>query len=233
MVSVKTGAAVAVLSVAFAPIAHASDLPEPLPAVQAPILESLGGWYLRGDFGYRWNKIGSQTAIAPFTSPSSGSLDNGWWGGGGVGLKARWLRADITVDYAPQVRYTGTTLTPNDTTSKVDSISTLFNIYFDLGTWWAFTPYVGAGIGAAYLRTSDVFTPQFVDAGGNKWNLSYAGMAGASYAIAPNIAVDIGYRYLHLGDVGSNTGAMSFSNINAHELRLGLRWMFNDVVTIP
>ncbi|MBY6241038.1 outer membrane protein [Methylosinus sp. Sm6] len=40
------------------------------------------------------------------------------------------------------------------TTGNMSRITGLFNAYIDLGSWFGFTPYVGAGLGASYVRTS-------------------------------------------------------------------------------
>jgi opacity protein-like surface antigen len=48
----------------------------------------------------------------------------------------------------------------------------------------------------------------------------------------PNVAVDVGYRYLNLGDVSTATdtaGAMTLKNLAAHEVRVGVRWSFDNV----
>jgi opacity protein-like surface antigen len=40
------------------------------------------------------------------------------------------------------------------TTANLSRITGLFNAYVDLGNWLGITPYVGAGVGASYVRTS-------------------------------------------------------------------------------
>ncbi len=45
--------------------------------------------------------------------------------------------------------------------------------------------------------------------------------------LAGNLMADVGYRYLNFGDAltGSDVlGAMTFKNVAAHEVRVGLRW---------
>ncbi len=67
--------------------------------------------------------------------------------------------------------------------------------------------------------------------GKQQWNLAYAGMAGIAFPISPNAMVDVGYRYLNIGDVKISSdavGAMTFRNVAAHELRVGLRWSFYE-----
>ena len=58
-------------------------------------------------------------------------------------------------------------------------------------------------------------------------------MAGAGYSIAPNIVLDAGYRYVNFGDVttaSDSIGAMTLKNLAAHEVRVGVRWSFDDLL---
>ena len=46
------------------------------------------------------------------------------------------------------------------------------------------------------------------------------------------ILIDIGYRYLNIGDVKTGNdafGVMTFKNVAAHEARVGLRWSFDEL----
>jgi opacity protein-like surface antigen len=40
------------------------------------------------------------------------------------------------------------------TTANLSRITGMFNAYLDLGNWFGLTPYVGAGVGASYVRSS-------------------------------------------------------------------------------
>ena len=56
-------------------------------------------------------------------------------------------------------------------------------------------------------------------------------MAGVAYAIAPNLMLDVSYRYVNFGDVKTASdafGAMTLKNVYAHEVRVGIRWSFDD-----
>lgn len=213
-----------------------SSMPMPLPPpIQKAQIDDSSGWYLRGDVGYRWNSVSSAAAVAPFPSPTASSMNSSYAFGGGVGLKAGWIRGDVTVDYAMPSTYTGRILIPGDVTGKISSIDALFNLYFDMGTWFGFTPYIGAGVGAAYVNTSgyqSLLAPPFgTPADNSRWNLAWAGMAGISYSLSHSLAVDIGYRYLNMGDALTASdpfGAMTFRNVSAQEVRVGLRWMFSE-----
>jgi opacity protein-like surface antigen len=222
----------------------AADMPntreQPWPAIERPrpqLLNLNSGWYLRGDLGYRWARISGADAAPGFTSPTTNSLNNGIFGGVGAGIKSDWLRTDVTIDYGAPMKYRGTIAAPDDITAKISAASVLFNGYLDLGTWYRATPYIGGGVGAAYMRTFDYVSaaaPPFT--GGlsqTQWNFAWAGMAGVGYAVAPNLMVDVGYRYINFGNVhtaSDSAGAMTFKNIAAQEVRLGLRWSFDDLL---
>ena len=220
--------------------AMAADMPgsyEPEPVKQwLPSLDLNTGWYLRGDVGYNWGRIDGAESTAPFPDPTGSTLGNGVVAGFGAGIKTKWLRTDFTVDYSFPLDYTGTAVSPDDVTAKITAISVLFNAYLDLGTWHDITPYIGAGAGAANLRVTDyasTATPPFTgDANHSQWNFAWAVMAGAGYAVAPNLIIDVNYRYIDFGDAttaSDASGSVTFEDIAAHEVRVGLRWSFDDV----
>jgi opacity protein-like surface antigen len=91
----------------------------------------------------------------------------------------------------------------------------LLNGYFDLGNWSGITPYVGAGIGFANndlssysskvscltVTCSSAFSQAAVaHEGGTKTNLAWALMAGAAVDIGKGLKLDLGYRYLRVGE---------------------------------
>jgi opacity protein-like surface antigen len=223
------------LLAAQATAAAAADLPStaPPPAPQwlpPQLIDLNAGWYLRGDLGYAWGLIDSAEAAPGFTSPSDSMLGNAMTGGIGIGIKSKWLRTDVTVDYLAPLDYTGTILAPGDVVAKISAVSALFNGYFDLGTWYRLTPYIGAGAGAAYVRASDYASAvaPFSSDSHQQWNFAWAAMAGLAYPLAPNLRLDVGYRYINIGDVKTDADVMTFKNVAAHEVRAGLRWSFND-----
>lgn len=214
------------------------ELPTPPPIYRAPAADDGSGWYLRGDIGYRLNRLDSVSAATGFADPVNNSIGNGMAYGGGVGYKAGWIRADITGDYAPPVGFTGTVVTPGDVNGSVSAITALFNLYFDLGTWSGFTPYVGAGLGGANLRTSNyvslVAPPLGLVSENSRWNLAWAATAGVSFGFTRNLMLDAGYRYLNMGDAtfGPDTLGrnMTGRGLAAHEFRVGVRWMFGSLM---
>ncbi|MBV9955563.1 MAG: porin family protein, partial [Pseudolabrys sp.] len=155
----------------------------------------------------------------------------------GAGIRSRWLRTDLTFDYGGAQKYQGTIATTNDTSAKIQAHNLLFNGYIDLGTWTLLTPYIGAGLGAAYVRTSEYSStgaPPFTPVPANtQWNFAWALMAGAAFQVAPNLQIDAGYRFLSVGDAKTGADAfgrrMTFRDVHNHEIRVGLRWSYDDL----
>ena len=200
--------------------------------IQAPITELSSGWYLRGDIGYRVNTMAVPDTAVAITGQK---FDNTYVLGGGVGYKYQWFRADLTVDYGVGASYHGTTASPLTIYgAKIDATTVLANAYFDLGTWSGFSPYLGAGVGTSFLRVSDfanVPSPGILIGPNGKWNFSWAGMAGVAFRVAPNWVIDVGYRYLNLGDAYSGQNSIGvntrFKNLSAQDIRIGVRFLLD------
>lgn len=178
-----------------------------------------------------------------------------------------WFRADLTGEYRGGANYNAVAsyfspivapAVANDCSSpvagrcpdlyngQVSSTVLMANGYFDLGTWANITPFVGAGVGFASNKASG-FTDKAVgntgggySTGSTKTNFAWAGMAGLSYAVSPNLKLELSYRYLDLGTV--NSGAIICQpagvvgcpqenqklRIASQDLRLGMRWNLSD-----
>lgn len=237
MQRLKTLALAGTAAVACTSIAGAADWPgsSPLPPIEkAPALvqEFASGWYIRGDVGYRFNQASGGAAFG--TNFDGNSVDNSFAFGGGFGVKSGWFRTDITLDYMMPPRFTGTSLGTTLVTSEIAAYTTLVNGYVDLGTWSGFSPYIGAGVGASFLRTGDfnaVFPgPNAIVSHPGEWDFAWAAMAGVAYTIYPNLLVDIGYRYLHMGAARTDVnpyGSVTYGDLSANEIRVGLRYLLD------
>lgn len=100
--------------------------------------------------------------------------------------------------------------------------SVMANAYFDYLTCTPWTPYVGAGIGSAYLKADDGSNAKSV------YNLAWQVMAGLTYDINSHWTLDAGYRYADLGRIRKNLGEGHVTKLTArdHEILLGVRYTF-------
>ncbi|MFC6788476.1 outer membrane protein [Methylobacterium komagatae] len=266
-----------VASVGAPCLALAADLlPPPPPPPMPPPVEFAGGWYLRGDVGasiytapkYSVNDI---PGTVFFGEAQSGGL----FAGVGVGYQFNnFFRADVTGEYrTASLRLSsyndfGTGIN-NDITGRnfnltsghYDAAVVLANAYFDLGTWYGITPFVGGGAGVAFnnfsgftdsgitnftypFRFNQPTSPGFFKTKSTE-SFAWALHAGLAYDVTPNFKVELAYRYLNLGrgqtgaltclDVSSPpcTTVLKAKNIEAHDIKLGLRYMIGTAFVPP
>jgi opacity protein-like surface antigen len=221
----------------FAAAAHAADAPEPFFTPAQPVLvqEFASGWYIRGDIGYRLNSVGGVSTFLPDSITATSIDDTAVFGIGG-GYKSGWFRADLTVDYSGKATFNADVAglpagSQPGLATKIEMVTTIANIYADLGTWWGFTPYVGLGAGAGYMRSVEFYdygTSTMPHEKQDKWNLAWAAIAGMSYRIGANLLADASYRYLDLGDavtaVNNVGNQITVQDLTAHEFRIGVRY---------
>jgi len=264
MRSVKSLVAAAAASL-LSSVAFAADMPSiaapPPMAYAPPPVQEFGGWYLRGDIGMTTTEAKLHTVLYD-TLPANTAwnqyghgFDGGMLFGLGVGYQFNnWFRADITGEYRSKVSFNGTDFfmfNPGGGLADTyhggyKSWLGMVNGYVDLGTWWCVTPFIGAGVGAATIRTTgfadvatfpafDGRTSAFFADGASKTNLAWALHAGLAYKVSNNFTVELAYRYLDMGTAihgqghffdGTATGLSTFQyrDMISHDLKLGVRW---------
>lgn len=111
---------------------------------------------------------------------------------------------------------------------KVGFQTLLANVYYDITKWNDFTPYIGAGLGMAFLKTE--VTEPVTGFNVEDSKTVFAGQIGlgCAYAINDSVSVDLGYRYLMMGNgdielLGQKVGE---SDTDAHQFMLGVRFTF-------
>lgn len=227
--------------------ALAADLLPPPPALDGygQVVELGTGWYLRGDLGYADYSSPNDRFFGSSTLPllDGERLDGTFVVGGGVGYRFNeWFRADATVDYRARAGFEGTRPFPTydvgyvHDRGELDSLSFMLNGYVDLGTWSGITPYLGVGVGLASNRLNDLTRSTYLGGGLTALspvathttnNLAWALMGGLSADVGSGFAVDLGYRYIHLGDVRTRWDAaagVKTDALQAHEFRVGARY---------
>ena len=206
--------------------ALAADYDPPIYVEEAPEyvpVEIGSGWYLRGDISYNAGK--------PIYDSSLLDIKHNRFGGGvGVGYHfTDNLRADFTLSYLGRDKFSYD--------DGVDVIaashsgwSGLVSGYYDIATVVGITPYVGVGAGLTYSRQRfDINAPSVplvVSASDSGYDFAYALMAGASYQVADNLSLDLGYQFLHTPDaqyLDVDTLALREGS-KRHQIKLGLRY---------
>jgi opacity protein-like surface antigen len=189
------------------------------------------GFYIAPKLGY---------SLLNFDDPEIGQFgfsdeEEGVWGGGlaiGYDMRRMEMFIPLRIEVEGFLRERGEETWPaiNDfgTVENGARVSTLFaNAFFDIPLGWVITPYVGGGIGAAWVdyRTSGQL--EFIDgsASDDRTNFAWNLGAGLAFEFSENIALDFNYRYVDAGKGRVDTDfGRSQSDIFLHEFLLGLRF---------
>lgn len=172
----------------------------------------------------------------------------GWGGSRGVRVEAVFgFRGDRDISGEPgnfTVTNPGPVVDPyggavDPLHTSLRSYTMMLNAYKDLGNWGGFTPYVGAGIGAAYHQLSEVYftgNPNLTNRihGDNDLAFAWSLMAGVGYQISDRAVLDVGYRYMDMGSISSQRSdsagfvnpAVKINDLTAHEVKVGIRYSF-------
>jgi opacity protein-like surface antigen len=123
--------------------------------------------------------------------------------------------------------------------SSIKSHTLLVNVYKDLGNYRGIVPYIGAGVGVAYNKMSEVYftgNPLLTNRieGESKLSLAWNVMAGIGWQVSDRAILDFGYRFMDYGKAQSGrVDSAGFVNprvfvddIRAHEFKVGLRYHF-------
>jgi opacity protein-like surface antigen len=161
-------------------LAAAADLLPPPPPPPPPPIEVGGGWYLRGDVGAsvytrpKYTEAYDYTGYPDANRAFGNEVGGGGFAGVGVGYQfTPFFRADVTGEYRYSTGLRGSEYYRgpdyddglgshgvNKSTGHFDSAVVLANAYFDLGTWYGITPFIGAGVGYAFNHVSAFSTNQ-------------------------------------------------------------------------
>lgn len=245
------------------PAARAADMPLPPPAPEP----CCSNWYLRGDIGFSNQNVGSLGGqnYAGYDSVASvdKSFDAAPFFGLGIGYTFNnWLRFDVTGEYRGSANFhgmdignAGGVIFPDNYSGSKSEWTFLTNGYVDLGTWNCITPFIGAGIGVSRNTISN-FTDVSNCVGGcgnpgtnayfdsaSKWGFAWALYGGLAYQVSPNVAVELAYRYIDLGDATTGSGhsfnnvltyaPFEFNHLTSSDIKLGLRFNCCEVPPPP
>lgn len=116
-----------------------------------------------------------------------------------------------------------------DASGKLDVDSLFINAYYDFHNETRFTPYVGGGFGFGFLSMKGDNNHNSYgshDETNFAWNLGL----GCAYQVVDGFAVDLGYRYVNLGEAKtsgtSSIGNLKTDTVGMHQFMLGGRFTF-------
>lgn len=221
------------------------------------------GFYVRGDLGIaisgdaetRDDDCGSPNPFLGCGTTLDSTSGTSLAVGGGFGYRfAPWFRGDLTLAYRPMFDVDGTIVRPATADrpfqADISSVTGMVNGYLDVAGFLprsklgVFQPYVGAGIGFAHNMMDDITshsptTPGLVETapGGSSTNFAWMVTAGTGIDAGHGIIVDLGYKYLDMGEFSSDAGqacaAGTCRNVDSvvgdlktHEFSVGIRYGF-------
>lgn len=106
---------------------------------------------------------------------------------------------------------------------KLYTAALMGNVYYDIPLKSKFRPYVGAGVGAAYVK-GDLY-----NLSKSTTNLAWQVMAGIGYDLTEHWKLDLGYNYVSYGDLKIGKTAdidVQLKDIEGHNITLGTRYEF-------
>ncbi len=149
---------------------------------------------------------------------------------GAVGRQYGNIRGELEGSYRANDVDTHKTTGPALAGSRGETsvLAGMGNLYYDMPTGGAFTPYIGAGVGAAKVEFDNYGT----NATGTVLNdsstvFAYQGIAGLNYALNNNFSLNAEYRYFGTADVEVQSGTRkSEIEYQTHNLLGGVRYTF-------
>lgn len=176
--------------------------------------------YVSGKVSYDFNKVNIKASDPKAADLSRAKANKELFGTHiAYGVQAGYVRGELELNNSRDIKrnYIG-----GLDHFRLYKHSVMANAYFDYLTCTPWTPYVGAGIGSAYLKADDGSNAKSV------YNLAWQVMAGLTYDINSHWTLDAGYRYADLGRIRKNLGEGHVTKLTArdHEILLGVRYTF-------
>jgi opacity protein-like surface antigen len=210
-------------------------------AVRADGGDAVRGWYLGGALGLNW--VADQDVVRTTTvgalAPAIIETNLDWDRGASLSavfgyrlnanlrLEGEFARRSNDID---QVRLpTGFTATGG---GDIAVTSVIFNALYEFSTGSPLNPYVGAGLGAAYLDFD--ITDSLSSASDTNSAWAFQAIAGVNWAVSPRWELFAQYQYFWVPDAGIAATTRRTTSSNTYELddyrsqtvSVGLRYRF-------
>lgn len=189
----------------------------------------IDGWYasIFGGVSYVPDNI-NITTINGATYRNS-KYNTGYDAGGNLGYKSNNLRYEFEGTYieAKPKRFNINGITQTGVNGHTSASSGIVNVYVDFDGFIApeLQPYLGAGIGYAYVNTRLSSTGPLGNTNFKDTHtvFAYQGKAGLTYVFAENYSTYLGYRYFATNKV-RNMGKL----FQAHLANFGVTYRFDE-----
>jgi OmpA-OmpF porin, OOP family len=161
--------------------------------------QSMPGFYVGVEGGANWlldNSFNTNFGVLGTTlsGNSSAQYNTGWAAGGMAGYDFVGPRVELEGLYRSNTGTTSTTLLGvalGNGGITVNQTSVMANVYYDFMADQAFTPYVGAGAGVAFVNTN----ASQLSINSTSTQFAYQYMAGVGYKISPSLRLNLEGRY--------------------------------------
>jgi len=167
--------------------------------------------------------------------------DHGFNIGGAVGYRYDCFRAEIGLAYTKNdddridVTYNGTpSATAGSNTGDQKAFTLMLNGYYDFVNRTGFVPFIGAGIGAAYIDHDYFYSTNSIRMHESDIVFAYQFIVGLGTDITENLRISLDYRFIGTtdGDFRMNDGGGAMSagpmkvkgNYFNHQINLGLTY---------
>ncbi len=115
--------------------------------------------------------------------------------------------------------------------SKFGVHTLLANGYWDFARFFSFVPWVGAGVGVAFVNDkTSLHTDKGFHGMNNETDVVFAGQfsLGCAWEITDSVALDLGYRYLMMANTQTSAYQVTMrgKHNHHHQLMLGARISF-------
>jgi opacity protein-like surface antigen len=181
-----------------------------------------GNFYLNGNAGFVWLQ---DTDLTESSVSREVTFDSGFGLGGGGGYDFDFMRVEAEIVYRRNdVNKVSTAEYGNvDGSGDMSSFSLMVNGFYDFKNTTFLTPYIGAGVGVAYVDLSSVSAETIRISGGNSTVFAYQAEIGFNSAINETMSFDLGYRYFATTD--PSLGGVD-SAYKSHNLLIRFRYAF-------
>ncbi len=197
---------------AFASGAHAQqDLPNP--------------WYAAFNVGATWNSSLSLSGLGSIRLDNPGLNLSGALGRYLDDIRVFRLEAEYIYNRSEIENFSGAAASGDFSNS-----SFMFNAYYDIRTGTPWTPYLGGGLGAAFLTLEDFVSGALAIDDSDNLAFAWQFKAGVTYQLSPTWTANVGYRLYGTDNVTftTSTGASAGTSGGAltQSAEVGFRFHF-------